>query len=53
MKRPDPGTIAQFARNFAASEIPLARRVLVTLRNLSIRVSGRRACCGHDGEPGC
>jgi len=47
------GTLAGFAANFRASEIPLPRRVLVTARNLTIRVTRRSVCCGHDGEPGC
>jgi len=47
------GSLAVFAANFRASEIPLPRRVIVTARNLAIRLTRRSICCGHDGEPGC
>jgi hypothetical protein len=47
------GSLARAIRNFADSEIPLPRRIVVASRNLWIRVALRQACCGHDGEPGC
>jgi hypothetical protein len=47
------GNFFQAIRNFTDSEIPLPRRIVVASRNLWLRVALRRACCGHDGEPGC
>ncbi|HKY52556.1 MAG TPA: hypothetical protein VJP45_14970 [Candidatus Limnocylindria bacterium] len=47
------GSILRAIRNFTDSEIPLPRRVAVASRNLLLRVTRRRGCCGHDGEPGC
>jgi hypothetical protein len=47
------GTPNAALRNFLDSDIPLARRIVVTARNAWLRVALRQACCGHDGEPGC
>jgi len=47
------GSLGRAIRNFAESEIPLPRRIVVASRNLWLRVVLRQACCGHDGEPGC
>jgi hypothetical protein len=47
------GSFLQAIRNFTDSEIPLPRRIAVASRNAWLRVALRRACCGHDGEPGC
>ena len=42
-----------FARNFLASDLPLAERLGVTGRNLWRRFVLRQSCCGNDGQPGC
>ncbi|HEX9435823.1 MAG TPA: hypothetical protein VGA16_01535 [Candidatus Limnocylindria bacterium] len=48
------GSIRQAGRNFGASDLPLARRALVALRNALRRFGPPpRDCCGHPGEPGC
>ncbi|MGH2470933.1 MAG: hypothetical protein ACRDG6_00810 [Candidatus Limnocylindria bacterium] len=53
MRAPRRGSIAAFLGNFRASEIPLARRLAITARNLVRRAALRQGCCGHHGEPGC
>jgi len=47
------GTFSRAVRNFTESDIPLPRRIVVTARNVWLRVALRQTCCGHDGEPGC
>ncbi|HYK96828.1 MAG TPA: hypothetical protein VEU77_00400 [Candidatus Acidoferrales bacterium] len=47
------GNVGRALRNFTDSEIPLPRRLVVTARNVWLRVALRQTCCGHDGEPGC
>ncbi|HUG05943.1 MAG TPA: hypothetical protein VMQ78_05360 [Candidatus Limnocylindria bacterium] len=53
MRRRRRGSFLRAIRNFTDSQIPLPRRLGVASRNAWLRVVRRRACCGHDGEPGC
>ena len=40
--------------NWSESELPVARRFAVALRNWSRRFRiPPRDCCGNDGQPGC
>jgi len=33
--------------------MPLGKKLRLILRNNWLKVSRRRSCCGHPGEPGC
>ncbi len=48
LKRP-----VSFTSNFLRSDEPWSIRFLNTADRLLARLEGRRACCGHYGEPGC
>ena len=47
------GSFAQWIRNLRAGDLPLGHRLATMTRNYSLRLTLRRACCGHPGEPGC
>jgi hypothetical protein len=44
--------VGNFFTNWSASDLPVTRKVALTLRNRA-RSLGNRGCCGHHGEPGC
>jgi hypothetical protein len=46
------GSIGEYLTNLRAP-MPLPRKIKLLLRNISIRIIKRQACCGHEGEPGC
>ena len=33
--------------------MPLAEKLKLVVRNISIKITRRQSCCGHPGEPGC
>jgi len=39
--------------NWSRSELPLAEKVRVAVRNNLIKLRTRSNCCGNHGEPGC
>lgn len=41
-----------FIRNLQ-QPMPLPRKVLLAIKNMSLKVVKLRPCCGHHGEPGC
>ena len=47
----EPGDIA-FLRNLR-QPIPLGRKVVLVVRNQTLKVVRLKSCCGHPGEPGC
>ncbi len=38
---------------FFAALAVISAALVVTARNVWLRVALRQTCCGHDGEPGC
>jgi hypothetical protein len=50
MSRSDPSDLV---RNWRESNLPLAEKVLLAVRNNLIKVRAGSSCCGHPGEPGC
>lgn len=47
-------SIGNVISNWNRSELPVARRLLVALRNYRRRFRlPPQTCCGHPGEPGC
>lgn len=40
-------------RNFRRSELPLHRKLGVTVRNNFLKLARGKPCCGHHGQPGC
>lgn len=49
-RRGDPAT---WISNWRRSDLPLPSRLIVTVRNLALRVVRRDTCCGNHGQPGC
>ena len=50
--RPLREHVGNFFTNWSESDLPVARKVALTLRNRAISVVNK-GCCGHHGEPGC
>ena len=44
--------VRDFNANWRESELPVTKRTLRAVKNLSKRFLGRD-CCGHHNEPGC
>lgn len=42
----------QFLTNLDAP-YPLPQKIMLLVRNLSLRLLRLQTCCGHQGEPGC
>lgn len=40
-------------RNFWESDMPMAKRVRVAMKNNLLKARHRKNCCGNHGEPGC
>jgi hypothetical protein len=41
-----------FFTNWSESDLPITRKVVLTVRNRA-RSLLNKGCCGHHGEPGC
>ncbi len=50
MSRP---SLRHVVGNFMRSELALAERIALTVKNNAIKVKNRSDCCGNHGEPGC
>jgi hypothetical protein len=48
----DLGTPSEYLENLR-QPLPLARKILLVLRNNAIKARTRSTCCGNYGEPGC
>jgi hypothetical protein len=44
--------VGNFFTNWSASDLPVTRKVALTLRNRAKSLVNK-GCCGHHGEPGC
>ncbi len=42
-----------FFNNFRHSDLPLAQKVALSIKNNAIKAKNRSDCCGNHGEPGC
>lgn len=42
-----------FFTNWNDAEMPLAKKLALTLRNRLASTGLGRRCCGHPGQPGC
>lgn len=39
--------------NWVRSELRLAEKLALTVKNNAIKVVKRQSCCGNHGQPGC
>jgi hypothetical protein len=44
--------VGNFFTNWSESDLPVARKVALTVRNRAKSLVNK-GCCGHHGEPGC
>jgi len=44
--------VGNFFTNWSESDLPVTRKVALTLRNRAKSLVNK-GCCGHHGEPGC
>jgi len=44
--------VGNFFTNWSESNLPVTRKVALTLRNRTKSLVNK-VCCGHHGEPGC
>jgi hypothetical protein len=44
--------VGNFFTNWSESDLPVTRKVALTVRNRA-RSLLNKGCCGHHGEPGC
>jgi hypothetical protein len=44
--------VGNFFTNWSESDLPVTRKVVLTVRNRA-RSLLNKGCCGHHGEPGC
>jgi hypothetical protein len=42
-----------YTRNWRNSDLPLAEKVRLTIKNNAIKLRTGQSCCGNHGEPGC